>query len=86
MDIVVVVVGCAAILCLCAAFALAFRPSDFRRHRAGNPKLRRPDRTGAGYVHSSVVMPPNHTPAASELRWPLPPRSPGDPPAPVDRP
>lgn len=76
-DVVVVVVGSLALLCLTAVFALVFRPSDFRRHGTRDPKLRRPGHSGAPYVHSGVVLPPNYTPAESRPRWPPSPPSDG---------
>jgi hypothetical protein len=68
-DVVVVVGGTSAVLCFTAVFALVFRPSDFRRHRAREAKPNRPARSGAPYVHSYVVLPPNWTPAPSKQRW-----------------
>ena len=69
------VVGISAVLSFTAAFAMAFRPNDFRRHRAREEKRRRSGRTAAAYLHSHVVLPPNYTPTASKSRWPRTPRS-----------
>ena len=74
-DTVEVVVGISAVLSFTAAFAMAFRPNDFRRHRSRDAKPGRPSRTPAAYLHSHVVLPPDYTPTASKPRWPRTPRS-----------
>ena len=78
-----VVVGCLAIVCLAAAFALAFRPSDFRRHAIPNPRPRRqPDANRTAVPQASEATLPSYTAAVIERRWPPAPRTSDDVPAP----
>jgi hypothetical protein len=81
-NIVVVVVGCLALLFLAAAFALAFRPSDFRRHAIPNPRPRRPDRNRTAVPQSPEATLPSYTAAVIERQWPPAPQTSDDVPAP----
>jgi hypothetical protein len=80
-DIVVVVVGCLAIVCLAAAFALVFRPSDFRRHAVPNPRPRRTDGNRTAVPRSEATL-PSYTAAVIERQWPPAPRTSDDVPEP----
>jgi hypothetical protein len=78
----VVVVGCLAIVCLAAAFALVFRPSDFRRHAVPNPRPRRPDGNRNAVPRSPEATLPSYTGVVIERRWPPAPRTSDDVPEP----
>ena len=77
-----VVVGCLAIVCLTAAFALVFRPSDFRRHAVPNPRPRQPDRNRNAVPQSPEATLPSYTAAVIERQWPPAARTSDDAPAP----
>ena len=77
-----VVVGCLAIVCLAAAFALAFRPSDFRRHAIPNRRPRRSGGNRTAVPQASEATLPSYTAAVIERQWPPAPQTSDDAPAP----
>jgi hypothetical protein len=82
-NIVVVVVGCLALLCLAAAFALVFRPSDFRRHAIPNRRpRRRPDGDRTAVPQAPEATLPSYTAAVIARQWPPAPQTSDDAPAP----
>jgi len=67
-EIVIVVVGIVAILCILVVFAFVARPTEFRRHAPRAPIPRRPDGTVVG--RPSRTTPSAYTGAGTDFRRP----------------